>query len=95
VNTQVVEGACAFAWRNYLLLHTGVGENDDRRAALSRYVTSVDKADDCDFDTLQVAAVVYLKKLDELLEERDARLAADEVLARCFGKNSRAERSEQ
>ena len=68
--------------------------NDDRRAALSRYVTS-DEAGDCDFDALQVAAVVYLKKLDELLEERDARLATDEFLARCFDKNTRAERSEQ
>ena len=92
MNTQVAEGACAFAWRNYLLLHTGVSENDDRRAALSRYVTSVVEAGDCDFDVLQVAAVVYLKKLDELLEDQDARLAADELLARHFGKNTRAER---
>jgi len=88
VNTQVVEGACAFAWRNYLLLHAGVSENDDRRAALSSYVTSVGEAGDCDFDVLQVAAVAYLKKLDELLQERDARLAADEVLATRFGKIS-------
>jgi hypothetical protein len=93
VNTQVVEGACAFAWRNYLLLHTGVSENDDRRAALSSYVTSVGEAGDCGFDVLQVAAVVYLQKLDELLEERDARLAADEVLATRFGKNIRDERN--
>ena len=40
MNTQVVEGACAFAWRNYLLLHAGVSENDDRRAALSSYATA-------------------------------------------------------
>jgi hypothetical protein len=85
VNTQVAEGACAFAWRNYLLLHTGVSENDDRRAALARYVTSVVEAGDCDFDVLQVAAVAYLKKLD-LCEEQDARLAANELLARHFGK---------
>ncbi len=93
MNTQVAEGACAFAWRNYLLLHAGVSENDDRRAAMSRYVTSVVEAGDYDFEVLQVAAVAYLKKLDELLEEQDARLAADEVLARRFGKNTRAERS--
>ena len=95
MNTQVVEGACAFAWRNYLLLQSGVSENDVRRAALSSYVSSVDEAVDCDFDVLQVAAVMYLKKLDELLEERDAGLAADEALARYFGKNTRAERREQ
>ena|SRR5215469_5068611 len=93
VRTQVVEGACAVAWRNYLLLHTGVSENDDRRAALSRYVTSVGEADDCDFHCLQVAGVVYLKKLDEMLEEQDARLAADEFLA--SWQYTRAERSEQ
>ena len=95
MNTKAVEGACAFAWRNYLLLHTGVSENDDRRAALFRYVTAIDEAGDSDFDVLQVAAVLYLKKLDESLEEQDARLAADEVLARCFGKSTRAERTEQ
>lgn len=81
VSSQVVEGACAFAWRNYLLRHTGVSENDDRRAALYRYVTSICETRDYDFDVLQVAAVEYLKKLDELLEEQDARLAADQVLA--------------
>ena len=69
MNTQVVEGACAFAWRSYLLLHAGVSENDDRRAALSSYVTSIGEAGDCDYDVLQVAAVAYLKKLDELLQE--------------------------
>ena len=76
VSSQVVEGACAFAWRNYLLRHTGVSENDDRRAALHRYVSSICETRGYDFDTLQVAAVEYLKKLDELLEEQDARLAA-------------------
>ena len=69
MNAQVVEGACAFAWRNYLLLHAEVSENDDRRAALSSYVTSIGEAGDCDYDVLQVAAVAYLKKLDELLQE--------------------------
>jgi hypothetical protein len=27
------EGACAFAWRNYLLHHSGISENDRRRRA--------------------------------------------------------------
>jgi len=76
VSSQVVEGACAFARRNYLLRHTGVSENDDRRAALHRHVSSICETRGYDFDTLQVAAVEYLKKLDELLEEQDARLAA-------------------
>lgn len=40
MTSQVVEGACAFAWRNYLLLHSGVPENHNRRSALYRYVTN-------------------------------------------------------
>jgi hypothetical protein len=33
---------------------------------------------------LQIAAVAYLKKLDELHDERGARLAADQTLAKCL-----------
>jgi hypothetical protein len=63
-----------------LLLH-GVSENDSRRSALSRYVTNLRDAGEDDFDLLQIAAVAYLKKLDELHDDRGARLAADQVLA--------------
>jgi hypothetical protein len=38
---MTAEGACAFAWRNYPLLHSDVREDDDRRAALHRYVSSL------------------------------------------------------
>lgn len=79
---QAAEAACAFAWRNYMLLHNCVGENDDRRVALCRYVDSVSDTGENDFGLLQIAAVEYLKKLDELHEDRDARCAADEALAR-------------
>jgi len=74
------EGACAFAWRNYLLIHSGVSENDHRRSALHRYLT--DLGDAGDFDLLQIAAVSYLKSLDELHNDRAARLAADKTLAK-------------
>ena len=77
-----------FAWRNYLLVRKGVNENDDRRTALDRYVNGLHDAGERRFDILQVAAVIYLKKLDELGEDRQARLAADETLAGNF--NSRA-----
>jgi len=77
-----------FAWRNYLLVRKGVNENDDRRTALDRYVNGLYDAGERRVDTLQVAAVIYLKKLDELGEDRQARLAADETLAGNF--NSRA-----
>ncbi len=89
--SQATEGACAFAWRNYLLLHSGVSENDSRRSALYRYVTNLCDTGEDDFDRLQIAAVAYLKKLDELHDDRCARLAADQVLAECPG--SRGENS--
>ena len=81
--SQVTEGACAFAWRNYLLLHSGISENDSRRSALYRYVTNLRDTGEDDFGLLQVAAVTYLKKLDELHDDRGARLAADRALDEC------------
>jgi hypothetical protein len=68
-------------WRNYLLLRSGVSEDDNRRSALFRYVTNLRDTGEYDFDLLQIAAVAYLKKLDELHDDRRARLAADEALA--------------
>jgi hypothetical protein len=82
--TSNAEGACAFAWRNYLLLHSGVSENDERRASLSRYISGLCDTGEYDFGLLQIAAVAYLKKLDELHEDRDARRAADQALATCL-----------
>jgi hypothetical protein len=84
LTSQAVEGACAFAWRNYLLVDKGISENDDRRTALHRYVNGLYDAGECRFDILQVAAVIYLKKLDDLGEDRQARLTADETLVRNF-----------
>ena len=88
MTSQAIEGACAFAWRNYLLLHSGVSENDSRRFALRRYVADLSDAGEYDFDLLQIAAVAYLKKLDELHDERGARLAADQALAACLESRS-------
>ena len=78
---QATEGACAFAWRNYLLVHSGIVEDDHRRSALHRYLTNLGDAGDFDFGLLQIAAVSYLKSLDELHDDRGARLAADKALA--------------
>jgi hypothetical protein len=52
MTAQAVEGACAFAWRNCLLLHSGVSENNDRRAALYRYLTRRGDTDEYDFRSL-------------------------------------------
>jgi hypothetical protein len=79
-----IEGACAFAWRNYLLRHNGVSENDNRRAALHRYVNNLCNRDEYDFGLLQVAAVVYLRTLDQMHDDGGARLAADRALAACL-----------
>jgi hypothetical protein len=81
MTSLAIEGACAFAWRNYLLLHNGISENDSRRSALYDYVTNLRDAGEYDFDLLQIAAVAYLKKLDELHDDRGARLAADQALS--------------
>jgi hypothetical protein len=82
--SQAIEGACAFACRNYLLLHSSVSENDSRRSALYRYIINLRDTGEYDFDLLQIAAVAYLKKLDELHDDRGARLAADQALAECL-----------
>ncbi|AND87092.1 MULTISPECIES: hypothetical protein [Bradyrhizobium] len=93
MSSQAREGACAFAWRNYLLLHSGISENDNRRSALYRYIASLRDTGEDDFDLLQIAAVAYLKKLDELHDDQCARLAADQVLAECLkARNSQPER---
>jgi hypothetical protein len=84
MTSQAIEGACAFAWRNYLLLHSGISENDSRRSALYRYVANLRDTGEYDFGLLQIAAVAYLKKLDELHDDRGARLAADQALAECL-----------
>ena len=77
---RAAEGACAFAWRTHLLLHKGINEDDDRRTALHRYLTSLSDAGEHDFNVLQVAALRYLKKLDELNDDGKAPLAASEAV---------------
>jgi hypothetical protein len=57
MTSQAIEGACAFAWRNYLLRHSGISENDSTLSALHRYVTNLRDAGHHDFDLLQIAAV--------------------------------------
>jgi hypothetical protein len=86
--TSLAEGACAFAWRTYLLRHSSVSEDDDRRSALYRYVTNLRETGGYDFDLLQVAAVAYLKNLDKLHDDRTARLAADQALAQFLKSRS-------
>ena len=88
MTSQTTEAACAFAWRNYLLLHSDISENDRTRSALYRYVTNLRDTGEYGFDLLQIAAVAYLKNLDELHDDRGARLAADQALAECLDSRS-------
>ena len=81
ITSLYIESACAFAWRNHLLLHSDLSENDSGRCALYGYVTNLRDTGADDFDQLQIAAVAYLKKLDELHDDPGARLAADQALA--------------
>lgn len=81
-----IEGACAFAWRNYLLRHSSVSEDDNRRSALHRYVTHLRGTGEYDFALLQIAAV--LRNLDKLHDDRAARAAADQALGQCLKSGS-------
>jgi hypothetical protein len=89
MTSQAAEIACAFAWRNYLLLHSGVSSNG-KRAAVYSYISSLCDTGEYDFDLLQIAAVAFLKKLDELHDDQEARRAADDAVARCL-KSRRAQ----
>jgi hypothetical protein len=82
MTSLATESACAFAWRNYLLRHSSISENDSRRSALYRYITNLRDTGGYGFDLLQIAAVAYLKHLDKLHDDRTARLAADQALAK-------------
>ena len=86
MDTQAIEGACAFAWRNYLLIHSDISEGDDRRSALIRYVSNL--RGEYDFALFQIAAVAYLKNLDELRDEQQAKIAADQALAERLASRS-------
>ena len=85
------DGACAFAWRNYLLRNSSISEEDGRRAALYRYINHLQEVGGYDFGLLQIAAVAYLGSLDKLHDDRAARLAADQALARSPSRRAQAD----
>jgi len=88
---RTAEIACDLAWRSYLLLHKEVDEDDDRRTTLLRYLTNLCEDGERNPDTLQRAGLVYLRKLDDLSEERDARLARYRALEQEIVSNSYSE----
>jgi hypothetical protein len=89
--TFLAQGACAFAWRNYLLRHSSISEDDDRRSALYRYITNLRETGGYDFDLLQIAAVAYLNNLDKLHDDqlRDSRQIGPKLkIAQCTSRHS-------
>ena len=72
MTVQAREGACAFAWRNYLLLHSGISENDNRRSALHRYVTDLRDTGEYDFDLLQIGGNAVPHVLRDWLWSRES-----------------------
>jgi hypothetical protein len=57
--------AFARAWNLYLLTNEGVDENDERRATLERFIRKQCDARAEDTEMLVVAALKYLKDLDQ------------------------------
>ena len=54
------------AWSVYLLINSGVDENDERRTTLERFIRKNCEAGENDPETLTVGGLSYLKKLDEI-----------------------------
>ena len=75
MGTRTAEVAFASAWRTCSLLHSDVTEDDDRRATPRCYISNLFKAGENDPDALRRAGLLYLRRLDELGEEHDERLA--------------------
>ena len=61
---NIVEIACARAWDVYLLIHSGIDENDFRREKLRLFICERWKAGTDESELLAVEGLKYLKTLD-------------------------------
>ncbi|MEH2529986.1 hypothetical protein V1277_003639 [Bradyrhizobium sp. AZCC 1588] len=61
---DIVEAAFARAWSVYLLIHSGIDENDARRASLQRFIRQRCMAGETDTELLAVEGLKYLKSLE-------------------------------
>ena len=61
---DIVEIACARAWGVYLLINSGISDNDALREILKRFVRMRCEAGDNDTELLAVEGLKYLKQLD-------------------------------
>lgn len=60
----IVEIASARAWGVYLLIHSGIDENDERQSKLRQFITERWEAGDHETEVLAVEGLKYLKTLD-------------------------------
>jgi hypothetical protein len=61
---DIAEAAFARAWGVYLLIHSGIDENDARRVGLQRFIRQRCEAGETDTELLAVEGLKYLKGLD-------------------------------
>jgi hypothetical protein len=61
---DIVEIACTRAWSVYLLMNSGIGENDPRRQKLKLFIRRRWEAGDSETELLAVQGLKYLKTLD-------------------------------
>jgi hypothetical protein len=57
--------AFARAWQVYLLINTGIDENDERRVTLDRFIRQRSEAGVTDAELLVVEGLKYMKRLDQ------------------------------
>ncbi|UPK04758.1 hypothetical protein [Bradyrhizobium sp. 170] len=63
-DSDIVEIACARAWGVYLLINSGIAENDALRDKLKRFIRMRWEAGDDETEFLAVEGLKYLKQLD-------------------------------
>lgn len=66
---DIVEAALERAWSVYLLIHSGIDENDARRASLQRFIRQRCDAGETDTELLAVEGLKFLKSLERLSED--------------------------
>src|SRR5689334_16590704 len=66
---DIAEAAFARAWGVYLLIHSGIDENDARRESLQRFIRQRCEAGETDTELLAVEGLKYLKGLEGLSED--------------------------
>jgi len=61
---DIAEAAFTRAWSVYLLIHSGIDENDARRTSLQRFIRQRCNAGETDTELLAVQGLRYLKSLE-------------------------------